>query len=234
MGYLLAVVLAYLLGSFPTGVVVVRLARGFDVRRIGSQRSGTTNVIRAAGAAAGAAVFVLDVLKGLASVWLGRSMAESGWLGHLWGAWTARSVSWPLSGSSLALWVPLTCGLAAIAGHNWPVYIRFHGGRGVATGLGTLLALFPLVAGISLLVGLGVIALTRYVSLGSISGVLCIPLGLFVQMAVASLPLPHLFYGVLVAGVTVFQHRDNIARLRAGTERRLGDPARSAEDGPRS
>jgi len=214
MAYLLAVLLAYLIGSFPSGVVVVRIARGIDVRRVGSRRSGATNVFRTAGVPSALITFFLDVFKGAAAVWLGM------WLAGRASTW---GLAWPLSPEMVVpLWSGLAAGLAAIAGHNWPIYLRFHGGRGVSTTLGTIIPLAPVVAGVGFLVGIALIILSRYASLGSLVGCLVIPTGLLLQSAFAPTPWPLIVYGTVVAGTIIFQHRDNIARLRAGTERRLG------------
>ena len=225
MAGLLAAIVAYLMGSFPSGVVVVRLARGFDIRQVGSRRSGTTNVLRAAGAVSAAIVFLLDVLKGAGVVWLGRWMMHSPWVaGRL--LWTGRPAVWPLPDTAaVLLGIELACGLAAIVGHNWPIYIRFRGGRGVATTMGTLIALAPFVALGCFVVAAAVIVLSRFVSLGSVTGAGLVPVGLLLQMLFGSLPFLTFLYGLLVAGAIVFQHRDNIARLHAGTERRLGERA---------
>lgn len=223
-----SVLLAYLIGSFPSGVVVVRLARGIDVRQVGSRRSGATNVLRAAGTLAAAAVFALDVLKGAGAVWLGRWLALSVRLQPLWGR---DLLAWPLAGEpTRATWLAVASGLAAFCGHNWPVYVRFRGGRGVATAFGTFLPMAPLPAVGALVVGVLVIALTRYVSLGSLIGSCALPVGLALQAALGRLPWPVVWYGVAAATLIVFQHRDNIARLRAGTERRLGRPPSQAEE----
>jgi glycerol-3-phosphate acyltransferase PlsY len=212
--------LAYLVGSFPSGVVVVRLARGIDVRQVGSRRSGTTNVLRAAGALAAATVFILDVLKGAGAVWLARWLALSPRLEALW---SQGSFAWPLlDGPSRATWLAIGAGLTALCGHNWPIYVRFRGGRGVATALGSFLPLAPYPAIGAAVVGIGVIALSRYVSLGSIIGTCALPIGLALQAVYGALAWPVVWYGVAVAALIVFQHRDNIARLRARTERRLG------------
>jgi len=226
MLYLPAVLLGYLLGSFPSGVVVVRLVRRMDVRRIGSRRSGATNVFRAAGLLPALVVFFLDVLKGTAAVWVGRWLAGSAWVQERWQTLFSRPAGWPLPAEAFSpLYAGLLCGLAAIAGHNWPVYIRFQGGRGVATTLGTLLPLAPAVAGTAFLLGLIVVLASRYASLGSIVGAALVPPGLLLQACFLPFSLPLFLYGLLVSGLLVFQHRDNIARLLSGTERRLGWPA---------
>ncbi len=225
MLYLLTVLVGYLLGSFPSGVVVVRIVRRMDVRRIGSRRSGATNVFRAAGWVPALVVFLLDVLKGTAAVALGRWMAGSSWVQERCQTLFARPAGWPLPAEFSSLYAGLLCGLAAIAGHNWPIYIRFRGGRGVATTLGTLLLLSPAVAGTAFLLGLGVVVVSRYASLGSITGAALVPPGLLLQSLLLPFSLPIFLYGLLVAGIILFQHRDNIRRLLSGTERRVGGPA---------
>jgi len=228
MIHLLAVVLAYLIGSFPSGVVVVRMGRGFDIRQVGSRRSGMTNVLRGAGVVSAVVVFLLDVIKGAGAVWVGRWLMHSTWVGNHVLAWTGRPAGWPLpSVAQIPTYTELACGLAAIVGHNWPIYVRFRGGRGVNTTFGTLIALAPYVAAGAFLGGAIVIASTRYVSLGSVIGACLVPVGLFLQAILGSLPIPVFLYGLLTAGTIVFQHRDNIARLRAGTERRLGEQAKT-------
>lgn len=226
MVYLATALMAYLIGSFPSGVVVVRIARGIDVRRVGSRRSGATNVFRTAGVGSAIVVFLLDVLKGAAAVWLGMWLGGSPALASRWQAWAEVPTAWPLpAGAASALWAGLVAGLAAIAGHNWPVYVRFQGGRGVSTTLGTMIPLAPVVAGVGFLVGISIIIVSRYASMGSLIGCLVLPSGLVLQSCFVPVPLATILYATLVAGVIIFQHRDNIARLRAGTERKLGASA---------
>jgi len=223
MIYLLVAILAYLIGSFPSGVAVVRIVRGIDVRWVGSRRSGATNVFRAAGVVSALVVFMLDTVKGAVAVWLGMWLAGSPAVAARWAAWTGVTTAWPLPAAAISpVWAGLVAGLAAIAGHNWPIYIRFRGGRGVSTTLGTIIPLSPLVAAVGFLVGASIILLSRYASLGSLIGCLFIPAGLLVQSLFIPVPFAVILYGAFVAGMIIFQHRDNIARLRAGTERRLG------------
>ncbi len=223
MVYFVVALLAYLIGSFPSGVVVVRVGRGFDVRRVGSKRSGATNVLRSAGVVSAVIVFLLDLAKGVLAVLLGQWLAGSAWVGARCAGWLGVSPAWPLPASWLSpLWAGMAAGLAAVAGHNWPVYIRFRGGRGVTTTLGALIPLAPWVATAAFVVAVVLIARTRYVSLGSVVGAALVPVGLFLQAIFVPVPVPLLLYGLFVAGMITFQHRDNIARLRAGTERKLG------------
>ncbi len=213
MVYALSLLLAYLIGSFPTGYLLVRLLKGIDVRTIGSRRTGATNVIRAAGWGAGVFVFVSDMGKGAGAVCLGRWLAGTPWPGAPQAGWD----DWR------ALLLGLGCGLAAIVGHNWPLYLGFRGGRGVAATLGSALAMAPFVAVGAFVVALAVVAYWRYVSLGSIIGCNVLTLGLLIQAALTDLPYWTALYGLVVGVLVILRHKDNIERLRAGTERKLGD-----------
>lgn len=188
----LLIVASYLLGGIPTGVLVGRFW-GVDVQRVGSGNIGATNVLRALGAGSGALVLASDLGKGALSVLMARALIGDG---------IAEAIA----------------GTAAVMGHVWSPYLRFRGGKGVATGLGTLLALVPLAGTIALAAGAGVIALTRYVSLGSIVGTLvgaalACASALFFNGAWALVP-----YALVSAAIIVARHRENIARLRAGKE----------------
>lgn len=191
----------YLLGAIPVGLLVGRLTRGTDLRETGSGRTGTTNALRALGPAAAAVVLLLDIAKGAAAVLLAR---------------------WLYPGAE-AEWIAAGAGLAAVIGHVWPVYIGFRGGRGVATSGGALLALLPAAVPLPALLMVALIAATRYVSLGSISAAVAMPLVVAVLVALQVAEVAHLAFAVAVAIVVVGAHADNIARLRAGTERRIGN-----------
>lgn len=195
------IILSYLLGAVPFGLVVGRLFGGVDVRQYGSGNMGATNVLRTAGRRAGILVLMLDLGKGAGAVAL---------------AW------WLVPHSNIA---EVAAALAAMVGHNWSVYIRFRGGRGVATGLGGLLMLSWQVALISLAVFLVVVALSRYVSLGSILGACSSLIVMIPFVLVRWEPWEYLIYGLVVAPLITLQHRDNIGRLVAGKERRLGEKA---------
>ncbi|MBI2303728.1 MAG: glycerol-3-phosphate 1-O-acyltransferase PlsY [Chloroflexi bacterium] len=199
MSYVIVVLVSYLLGAVPWGLVVGRL-RGVDLLGHGSGRIGTANTLRTLGRRAAAVVLAADVAKGVAAVLLARYI-----IGTPWGEVTAA--------------------LAAVVGHNWSLYIRFRGGRGVATSLGTMLAISPGVALLCAALGVGLIAWSRYVSLGSIVGAIAAPALLAANWLWGGHPLPYLLYGILAGALVVFQHHDNIQRLLSGTERRIGEPS---------
>ncbi len=191
---------AYLLGAIPFGVIIGRLSLGVDVREYGSGRMGATNVQRTVGTWAGATVFLADLAKGAGAVLLARLFLD-------------------------AEMAAVGVGLVAIAGHNWPVFLRFRGGRGVTTSLGGLAALSWPIGLLAFGLGVGIIALSRYVSLGSMVGSVGVALVVLVLVALGWQPLWLFLFAGPMAGMIVFQHRDNISRLRAGQERKLGQAA---------
>ncbi len=212
--FVAAIVIGYLIGSIPWGVLVGRRFAKVDVRKFGSGKMGTTNVLRVAGKKAAALVFILDMLKGAVAVvvaWLllrGSYRADIG------------TLTWYMLRSATAL-----AALAAIAGHIWPVFLKFKGGRGVATFYGGMFALCPPVAFFSGQVFLLGASATRFVSLASIAGavatyVILVPLTIF-----SGFPWEALFYAFVGSLAVIIMHRDNIARLINGKERRLGEPS---------
>ncbi|TDA68324.1 MAG: glycerol-3-phosphate 1-O-acyltransferase [Clostridia bacterium] len=187
----LAVVLAYLLGSIPFGYLAGRYWHGVDIRQRGSGNIGTTNAFRVLGKAAGSLVFVGDLAKGLVAVLLGT------WIGG------------PVFG--------LVTGLAAVLGHNYSVFLGFRGGRGVATSAGAVLAAAPVVLAASLAVWLATLFIGRYVSLASIMAAASLP----VLMAVLGYGPGYVVFGLLLAFLMIYGHRPNLQRLARGTEPRL-------------
>ena len=189
----LALLLSYLLGSIPAAAWVAR-GRGVDIRTVGSGNSGATNVLRSLGKGPALAVAVFDILKGALAVWLARGLGlEAGWDG--------------------------LCGLAAVIGHNFSPFLRFRGGKGVSTSFGTIAALDPLV-GISIFVlGVATMWLTRFVSAGSILG----GVGAALMVLALNRPWWHSAVIVTLVALVMVQHRENIRKLQAGTERRLGE-----------
>lgn len=187
---LLVVIVAYLIGSIPFGYLIVRQKVGDDIRETGSGGTGATNVSRRAGKAAGVLTLVLDALKGSAAVLIAKTVVGDEW--------------------AIAL-----AAIAALVGHIFPVWLGFRGGKGVATGVGIFLVLAPialLCAGVIFVV---VVALTRYVSLGSIITAALVPL--FIWLLNADL-LPLQTAAVVGAMLIIFAHRGNIRRLAQGTE----------------
>jgi acyl phosphate:glycerol-3-phosphate acyltransferase len=206
------VVLGYLLGSIPCGVIVSKWLAKKDVRQYGSGKMGMTNVLRTAGKKAAILVFAMDLLKGWLAVWLARLIIGDSYIA--------------VGGFALgALFAQCLAALAAIAGHVWPVFLKFRGGRGVVTFFGGLAALWPPAAifgGEIFFIGS---ALTRYVSLGSMVGMAATAALLVPLTLINGLPVEYLGYSVLGALLVTVMHRDNISRLLSGRERKLGESA---------
>lgn len=202
-GAIVVILLGYLLGAIPFGLVIGRLTRGIDIREFGSHRTGATNALRTLGARMAALVFVLDVAKGAGAVLLAYALYQAGPPGS-------------------PPWVAAAAGFAAVIGHIWSVFIRFTGGRGVATSTGALLALAPLAVLLLAPVVIFIMWRWRYVSLGSVMGSLLAPVAALVLAALDLAPWAAVGYGVAAGLLVTWAHRDNIDRLRSGTERRIG------------
>ncbi|MBN1917230.1 MAG: glycerol-3-phosphate 1-O-acyltransferase PlsY [Verrucomicrobia bacterium] len=197
IGYLVAgIVVSYLVGSVPFAYVFGKLVRGVDVRRVGSGNVGGTNLMRSAGKAWGALVIALDLGKGACAAGL------VAWLFYRDG----MPVSYEVFG--------VICGAMAVVGHNWPVWLRFHGGKGVAASVGVFFALTPLAAACALGVWFVVLALTRIVSISSMIA----SLSLTGWNVLFESPRAYTIAGLVLALLIVVMHRANIRRLLTGTE----------------
>lgn len=194
---LAAVGLAYLIGAIPVGFLVGRAFGIGDIRRHGSGNIGATNVLRTAGRLPAILTLAGDIAKGAAAVLLGTALAGGD----------------PRAAAASAV--------AAIVGNCWSVFLRFRGGKGGATGLGAFLALVPWAVLPAALVWLVVTATFRYVSLATVTASACVPLGALAL----GYPWPSVLACVFGAAIVIARHRDNIARLTAGTESRLGQRA---------
>jgi len=192
---ILVVPLGYLLGSFPSGYLAGRWCSGVDIRQLGSGSTGATNVLRQVGKGPALVVFVVDVFKGSAAVILARS----------------------LLGASAHGWL-MAAGLAALAGHIWPVWLGWKGGKAVATGFGMLLGLVPAVGLACLGIFLTSLAVSRIVSISSVLAAAALPL----LMAGAGAPGAYLGLGLVAAVMVIWRHRTNLNRLLKGEEPRLG------------
>jgi glycerol-3-phosphate acyltransferase PlsY len=195
--YLVMVPIAYLIGSIPFGLLAGKLVAKVDIREYGSGKIGMTNVLRTAGTTAAAVVLLLDMGKAVAAVVIARLLFDSG------GAEAAAA-------------------LTVIFGHNWPVFIGFRGGRGTASGWGGLLILSPIAGLIATVVGVSLVGVTRYMSLGSITAAALGSAVLVVLAMIGQEPLVYSWYGIIGGTLIVVRHRDNIQRLLNGTERKIG------------
>ncbi len=194
--YVIVIALGYLMGSVPVGYLVVKLVKGADVRQHGSGRTGGTNVWRAAGLGPAILTALGDFLKGMSAVLIARAVL----------------------GSSVG---EVLVGVAAVAGHNWSMFLGWRGGAGTATNLGVISALSLPVALALSAAGLLVIVISRYASAASLAVAALAPI-IFLALALfAHRPLPHAIYGLLAGAIVVLALRPNIVRLLSGTERRL-------------
>lgn len=189
----------YVVGSIPFGVLVGRGLFGVDPRCVGSGNIGAANALRALGKAGAALVLAGDILKGVIPTFVA------------------------LHYYSALPWLAAAVGLATIAGHNWSIFLRFSGGKGVATGLGVLVVLSWQAALVFVAVWTATVALTRYSSLGSILANAAAPIALLLLLS----PLPYVVYACLALSLVVWRHEGNIRRLISGTELRIGSPRES-------
>ena len=203
LAILLIVAAAYLLGSIPTGYLLVRVFRHQDIRSVGSGNIGATNVLRTGSKGLGVVTFLLDMLKGCAAVGLGALLG-----GYLLPAEPLRSME-------------AVAALCAVLGHMFPIWLRFRGGKGVATGFGVFLVAAPWAALAAIAVFALVLLLSRYVSLASIIGAACFPVFAW-YLVHGSKPAFFVAVQATVAMLIILKHYQNIRRLLAGTESRFG------------
>jgi glycerol-3-phosphate acyltransferase PlsY len=209
--YLIVAVVAYLLGSIPFGYLLVRIFRGEDIRQTGSGNIGATNVARSGAKGLGIATLALDALKGALAVYLAGVVVGS---------------RYPLCVEGMSAYFCVrvlrfqaVAALCAVLGHVFPVWLRFKGGKGVATALGVFCVLFPKAILVALAIFILVVAITRYVSLGSILGAIAFPVAAYFMQDADWLSL------LLASGVSliiILKHHQNIGRLLTGTENRFG------------
>ena len=200
--YLILVPVGYILGSIPFGVIVGWLVRRVDVRDFGSGSTGMTNVLRTIGRPAAIVVLLLDMAKAVSAVVLARVVSnEHG--------------------------VEVSAALAALAGHNWPVFIGFRGGKGTASGWAGLLILSPLAGLVATVAGVLALVLSRYVSLGSVLAATAGAVSLIVIAVTGHAPLVYIWFGAIGSTLIVARHWDNMRRLLSGQERKLGQPVKA-------
>lgn len=207
--YLITVVIAYVLGSIPFGFVLVKLFRGEDVRATGSGNIGATNVARTGSKGLAIATLALDALKGMAAVAFAAALSHTNF-----NYCSDGPCIEPTRLMALAA-------LAAVLGHIFPVWLKFKGGKGVATALGVFLVLFPKAILISLAIFILVVMLTRYVSLGSILAAMAFPVAAYF---LSTTDWQALLPACLISLIVVIKHHANIGRLISGNENRFGSP----------
>ena len=208
--YLIVAAVSYLLGSIPFGYLLVRIFRGEDIRQTGSGNIGATNVARSGAKGLGIATLVLDALKGALAVWLAALLAGSKY--NLCGGFIQHPCAPALRLMSLAA-------LFAVLGYVFSVWLRFKGGKGVATALGVFCVLFPAAILVALAIFILVVAVTRYVSLGSILGAIAFPVAAYFLQKTDAMSL---LLASSVSLIVILKHHQNIGRLFSGTESRFG------------
>ena len=194
---LLILFLGYLLGSFPSGYLAGRIAKGIDIRSLGSGSTGATNVLRHIGKRAAITVFLIDVFKGVLAILLAKYF---------------------LLNDSLQV----TVGLSTLIGHIWPIWLNWRGGKAVATGLGIFLGLSWQVGLATLGIFILTISLFRIVSLASVIASLALPIIMFISFNNSNFSLPFLVISLLATTLVVWRHRENILRLLKGKEPKIG------------
>ena len=198
--YIAVAVIAYLIGSVNFSVIISKKMAGFDLREKGSKNAGTTNMLRTVGKRAAAITLVCDILKGVIAVILAKVLASN-------------------INEAVATQIAAIC---VVIGHTFPIFFEFKGGKGVATSIGILLVMNWQIGLICLSYGIVIIALTRMVSLGSISAAILFPiLTIFIKDHYIAEGANFIIFGVLIAAIILFNHRANIKRLNNGTENRI-------------
>lgn len=205
----ISLVISYFLGSLPFGYIIGRLTKGVDVRLYGSGKTGATNVLRTVGVKAAVLSFILDIGKAAGAVFITGLLMQKA---------SGSSDSSPLFNIFRS-----ASGMAAITGHNWPVFLKFKGGRGVVPTMGAFLVLAPLATLGAAIFAFSIIAIWRFVSLGSILGAASLAFIIALLNIAQILPLEILIFSIICAALIIVQHKDNISRLMNGTERKLGE-----------
>lgn len=190
--YVLVSVIAYLLGNFTTSYLVAKAFAKIDIRNYGSGNAGSTNVLRVLGPKLAAIAFLGDALKGTVAVLIGGYIAGS--------------------------YGEIIAGIFVIIGHNWPVVLKFKGGKGIATTIGLMLPIDPLMVLFIVITGVILISITRYVSIGSVVGMTIYP----IAMIITHKPMEYIVFSLFLSATAIIRHRSNIVRLIKGTESKIG------------
>lgn len=234
-------VIAYLLGSINSSIIISKIISGKDIRTEGSGNAGATNMLRTHGKKAGVLTLVCDMLKGVIAVLLARLTV---WFIVSFGLSpkdymdTIGMVAPTVFGNNVSTfearyligYLPYIAALFAVIGHNFPIFFGFKGGKGVATSGAVILMLDWKVGLILLVFALAVMAVTRYVSLGSVLSAVAYPIALAAFMlGKGSFDFGQLIFAIIISGLLIYRHRANISRLRNGTESRLGEKKKNVE-----
>lgn len=192
LSYIIVILCSYIIGSIPSGLILGKAFWNVDLREHGSKNIGATNAWRTLGKLPGFIVFVADLLKGIIGVYLGMLLV----------------------GTSTAM---IIGGIVAIIGHSLSLFLKFKGGKGVATGLGVIIMLMPTVSAIVFIIWLVIVMISKYVSLASIIAAICVPIFAFIL----GMPFEFVAFGVVAALFVIYRHKSNIGRLMNGTENKI-------------
>ncbi len=195
-GYIIWIIIAYFIGNISTAYFVGKLMENIDIRNHGSGNAGATNALRVLGVKAGIVTLLGDMLKGAIIVGLAKYFGN--------------------------LQLALTCGLAVVIGHDFPILFHFKGGKGIATSIGIFVFIDPIVTILSVIIGLIAIVKSKYVSLGSIMGIALAPFVMFILKR----PKEIIIFTLIISLLTIYQHRTNVKRLFNGTENKLGNKSK--------
>lgn len=207
---LIIILISYLLGSIPTSIILSKVFGGIDIREHGSGNAGGTNVVRVLGWKIGIFVMIIDVLKGtVATAWVSQMQL--------------------INSNTVSIFDPfmlsVICGIAAIIGHVWTIFAKFRGGKGVATGMGMMIALSPTDISVGVIIFIIIVSLTKYVSVGSMFGVTSIVLSIFIRKNIFNAEIQGyeilLWSTSLISLFIIYTHRANIKRLLSGTENKF-------------
>jgi glycerol-3-phosphate acyltransferase PlsY len=198
INFVIPIILAYLIGSISFSFLMTKWLKGEDIREHGSGNAGATNTLRVLGKGPAAIVLLLDAAKGVVSILLGYLFMDNG----------------------NAAWLLALCGMLVIIGHNWPIFLRFRGGKGVATTIGVVISLIPLAGIISGIIAIILIVTTRFVSLGSLVFTVGLPFAVYALPS--HYPSSYLWLSVVIAILAIIRHKRNIKSLFQGTERKIG------------
>lgn len=203
---IVVILISYLLGSISSAVIISKLISGEDIRKSGSGNAGATNMLRTHGKKMGVLTLICDVLKGVIAILV------------------ANLLSYLIDAEFYSRLLPLLAGIFVTLGHNFPIFFGFKGGKGVATGLGVILTLNWKVGLIVLIMALIVMAVTRYVSLGSVlAGILYVAVDTSYMIFTNNFFFPELIFTIILGGLLIIRHHANIKRLLNGTEHKLGE-----------
>jgi glycerol-3-phosphate acyltransferase PlsY len=223
LAYIVVAVAAYLLGSIPTGFLVAK-AKGIDIRKVGSGNIGATNSMRVLGKPAGIFVLLMDVLKGFGACFLGVLIYI--YYFNQFSGLHSISESTPFPSQEGADHSATIAGVCAVLGHNYTCWLKFKGGKGIATTAGVFLALAPWALLIALIVFILTILVTRYVSVGSICAAIALPAAVWIMAP------QNIFLGIVTTALgvmAIYKHKSNLQRILAGTENRLGKKTANTE-----